>query len=110
MHQDDAFFPILLDRAAMTEPLLKRVADLVEANGVDPRTAVLADFFNDDHSFYFGLLATPTGHVFQFGYDFLHLAPTEGRLSEWNELTSSWQDSPYSEQVEPALEMAQRAT
>jgi hypothetical protein len=110
MDQEDTFFPELLHRAAMTEPLLKRVAELVQANGIDPQTAVLADFFNDDNSFYFGLLVTPAGHVFQFGYDYLHSAPTEGMLSEWNELTSSWRDSAYSEQVGPALRMAQSAT
>jgi hypothetical protein len=109
MEQEDAFFPVLLHRAAMTDPLLKRVAELVEASGIDPRTAVLADFFNDDNSFYFGLLATPAGHVFQFGYDYLHKAPTEGTLSEWNELTGSWRESAYSEQVGPALKMAQAA-
>jgi hypothetical protein len=108
--EDEAFFPVLLHRAAVDEPLLARVADLIGTKGIDPRTAVLAEFFQDDDSFYFGLLTTPAGQVFQFGYDYLHAAPTEGSFSEWNDLTSGWRDSPYSEQVEPALKMVRAAT
>lgn len=109
-HEDSPFFPIPLQSAAATEPLLQRIAELVGAKGINATTAVLADFFEDDNSFYFGLLATPTGRVFQFGYNYLHTSPTEGTLSEWDELTSSWPDSIYSEEIEPALKMAQAAT
>jgi hypothetical protein len=107
--EDESFFPVLLQHAASEDPLLRRVADLVAAKGVDPSTVVLAEFFQDDNSFYFGLLATPVGQVIQFGYDYLHTAPTEGALSEWNDLTRTWRESPYSEQVEPALKMVRAA-
>src|SRR6185312_11146523 len=76
--EDKPFFPVLLERAARDEPLFRRVAELVGAKGIDPRTAVLADFFEDDKSFYFGLLTTPAGQVFQFGYDYRDADPTEG--------------------------------
>jgi hypothetical protein len=60
-HEDAPFFPIPLQSAAATEPLQQRIAELVGAKGINATTAVLADFFEDDNSFYFGLLATPAG-------------------------------------------------
>jgi hypothetical protein len=108
-HEDAPFFPIPLQIAEATEPLLQRIAELVQTKGIDVTNAVLGDFFQDDNSFWFGLLATPAGRVFQFGYDYLHTNPTEGTLSEWDELTSSWTDSIYSDQIRPALKMAQAA-
>jgi hypothetical protein len=102
-------YPILLGTAAAAEPLLAVIAGLVAANGVDPRAAVLADFFQDDGAIWFGLLATREGRVFQFDYDYLHRPIMEGTLTEWRELTDSWTNSPYREEVAAALKLAQPA-
>jgi hypothetical protein len=82
----------------------------IAAKGVDPATAVLADFFSDDNSFYFDLLVTPSGRVFQFGYDHLHRPAEQGALTEWEDLTSSWREGRYSEEIGRALKFAQAAT
>ena len=103
MASDNSYFPIHLKNGGELEPVFARLRDLVRPKGVDPNTAVIADFFPDDTSFYFGILVTPEARVFQFGYDYLHLAETEGKLSEWNELTQSWRTSPYHEEVGAAL-------
>jgi hypothetical protein len=83
--------------------MLQRIAALVRDRGVDPDHAVIADYFPDDTSFMFGVLVTSDRKVFQFGYDWLHKPTLGGALSEWNDLTSSWQSSPYRAQVRAAL-------
>jgi hypothetical protein len=88
---------------AERDPMLARIAALVRERGVDPDRAVIADYFPDDTSFKFGILVTGEKKVFQFGYDFLHKPELEGTLTEWEDLTGSWQVSPYRVQVEAAL-------
>jgi len=104
MASGNSFFPIVLRSGGELEPVFARLRELVQAKGIDPNTAVIADFFPDDTSFYFGILVTPEARVFQLGYDYLHAAETEGKLSEWNELTQSWRTSLYHEEVRAALE------
>ncbi len=89
--------------------MLGRVAELVRATGVDPDSAMIADYFLDDTSFYFGILVTSDRRVFQFGYDHLHNSKWR-LLSEWNELTITWRSSPYWEEVAAALKSLGAAT
>jgi len=103
MPPQESYFPVLLNSGGELEPVFARLRELVSAKGIDPDTAVIADFFPDDTSFYFGILVTPGARVFQLGYDYLHAAETEGELSAWNELTQSWRTSPYHEEVRAAL-------
>jgi len=103
-------YPVALSVAAGAEPMLAVIAGLVGAKGVAAEAAVLADFFQDDAAFWFGLLATRDGRVFQFGYDCLHGSILEGTLTEWQDLTESWTSSPYREEVAAALKIAHSAT
>ena len=110
MSLDESYFPVPLNEEAVREPMLGRVAELVRATGVDPDSAMIADYFLDDTSFYFGILVTSDRRVFQFGYDHLHKSQMEGSLSEWNELTITWRSSPYREEVAAALKSLGAAT
>jgi len=87
-----------------------RLRDLLRTRGVDPNESTLVECFPDDNSFEFGILIAPDGRVIQFGFDYLHRPIDEGQLSEWEDLTDRWPDSPYRESVGAAIELRRSGT
>lgn len=88
------------------EPLWVRVRDLIREQGIDPHRAMLAYSYPEDLHFELGVIVTPEGRVFQYGFDYLHQPISEGVFTEWEELTDRYKSSPYRNQVTAALRMA----
>jgi hypothetical protein len=78
--------------------------------GIDPTTGVVAEWFPDDSSFDFGVFVAANGEVYQFGYDYLNRDEGEGTFREWENLTESWSESPYTDSVEAALAVLRHDT
>jgi hypothetical protein len=85
------------------EPMWARLRVLLVARGIDPHSSLLAGCFPDDANFEFGILVTNDGHVFQFGLDYLHKTISEGKFSEWQDMTERYRDTPYSDCAQAAL-------
>ncbi len=87
------------------DPLWRRLRSLLEGKGLEPGTTAVADLFPDDNSLEFGLIVTCDRKVFQFDFDYLHKTMAMGIFSEWQDITATWQGSPYKQQVSAALEI-----
>ncbi|MDX1763743.1 MAG: hypothetical protein R3231_05430 [bacterium] len=88
------------------QPLWVRVRELIREKGIDPLRATVAYAYPEDLHFELGVIVTPEGRVFQYGFDYLHQAISDGVFSEWEELTDRYESSPYRNQVTQALRMA----
>jgi hypothetical protein len=91
-----------------TEPFWLRLRACLREKGTEPNTAVLATCFPDDSSFEFGIIVTPDGEVYEFGFDWFHKPVDEGTLTEWTRTTDHWRDQAFYEHVEAALELIER--
>jgi hypothetical protein len=95
----------LADEAAV-DLRFARIATLIQQHGADPATAVIADFFPDDHCVCFCLLVTPTGRVFTFDYDWLGRSEAEGELVGWTDITDAQERWIYAEPIAAAVQLA----
>ncbi len=86
-------------------PMWERMRVLFRGKGLDPATLVLADSFEDDDQFEFGLIVTPSGEVFQYGYDYRGKDISDGFFREWQNLTDRYKNTPYHEQIKIALKL-----
>jgi hypothetical protein len=71
------------------EPMWSRIRDLLQERGIEPTTSALVQFFPDDASFQYGVLATADGRVFEFGFDYLHSSERAGIFAEWRDCSTS---------------------
>jgi hypothetical protein len=110
MSPSEPYFPRWLRSEAKTDPLFARIRDLVREKGVDADSIVIADFFPDDTSLYFGVLVMRERRAFTFDYDYLRRPELEGELSEWRDITATWATSPYHKAVAAAFAMLDAAT
>jgi hypothetical protein len=76
--------------------------------GLDPGTLALATSFPDDRRFEYGIVVTPEGHVFQYGYDYLDTEPGEGTFTEWSDETDRWREGAHGNDVAAAMKLATR--
>lgn len=83
-----------------------RLRQLLSERGVNPELAFLAYSYEEDYQFDYGIVVSPDGHVFQYGFDFLLKDVSEGVFAEWNDMTNQYQRSPYAKEIEIALNMA----
>ena len=83
-------------------PMFRRIRELLEAQRIEAQRAALAQLFTDDNSFEFGIVVTPHGGVFQFGYDYLGRDPGSGNFAEFEDLTLSWERSEYRDEIATA--------
>ena len=90
------------------EALWVRVRDLIREKGLDPHQVTLAYSYPEDLHFELGVIVTPEGRVFQFGFDYLHQSIADGVFTEWEDLTDRYKNSPYRNQVAAALRLARR--
>lgn len=90
---------------ASTEPFWIRLREVVRERGIDPDTSLLADSFEDDVNFEFGILVTRDRHVIQYGFQYFDPSFRDGKLTEWNDLAELWSSSPYRSEVSIALSM-----
>jgi hypothetical protein len=86
-----------------TDPFWSRLRDLFRDRGVNPDQAVLAECFPDDTSFEFGIVVSLGGSVFQFGFDYRNRPIADGILTEWVDLTTRFQSTPYHSSIDEAL-------
>jgi hypothetical protein len=73
--------------------------------GIDPQHTLVATAFPDDDRFEFGIVVTEDGHVFQYGYSYLHSTEDAGEFTEWVNETDRWQSRPNSADVSAAFEV-----
>src|SRR5215471_15496291 len=67
------------------EPVWSRIRELLLERGIEPARSALVEFFPDDTSFDFGVVATADGRLFQFGYDYLHASQGDGVFTQWRD-------------------------
>jgi hypothetical protein len=53
---------------------------------VEPQATALVEMFPDDVAFYYGILATADGRLFQFGFDARN-GEARGTFTEWRNCT-----------------------
>jgi hypothetical protein len=87
------------------DPMWARIRQLLAERGIKANTSFLVESFPDDTSFYFGVLITQDGLVIQYGFDYLGKPVQEGEFTEWQDLTDSYQNTPYFESVETGMEL-----
>jgi hypothetical protein len=87
------------------DPLWSRLRDLFRARAVNPERAVLATCFPDDTSFEFGIVVSPGGSVFQFGFDYLNKPVAEGVFTEWEDLTTRFHSTAHQSSIDEALHL-----
>jgi hypothetical protein len=90
---------------ASEEPFWMRLREAVRERRVEPDKSLLADSFEDDINFEFGILVTHDRRVIQYGFSYSDQSFSDGTLTEWNDLTERWNSSPYRSEVSIALEM-----
>ncbi len=90
------------------EPLWARIRHLLEEKGVRAADTALAYSYPEDLHFELGVLVTAEGRVYKYGFDYLHQDIADGTFSEWNELTSTYQQSPYRSHIQQALQLLAR--
>jgi hypothetical protein len=88
----------------------KRLREFLIAQGADPQTDVLADFFSNDIDQEFGVLVTTARRVFTFSMHYgrrgdLNAQVAGASIHEWNEITKRWRSSPYQAKVSDAMLM-----
>ncbi|SRR5258706_16295689 len=71
------------------KPMWSRIRELLRERGIEPTMSALLEFFPDDTSFQYGVLATADGRLFQFGFDYLHRTEAEGTFTEWRDCSAS---------------------
>jgi hypothetical protein len=98
------------DLRTSTDAMFVRIRALLAERGLDPSVAELAQMFQDDSAFQFGILVAGDGRVYQFGFDHLHRSVTDGVFVEWNELTDGWQMTPHRDEIAVALSLQGRAS
>ena len=87
------------------EPLWVRLRQAVRERGVEPATSVLAESFEDDENFEFGILVTCDRRVIQYGFRYSDPSLSDGELTEWNDVTERKDSIPHSSQAATALSM-----
>lgn len=88
-----------------TGPFWILLRKVTRERGINPDTSLLADSFEDDVNFEFGILVTHDRHVIQYGVQCSDPSFKDGKLTEWNDLTDRWSSSPYRCEVFTALSM-----
>ncbi len=68
---------------------MSRIRELLLQRGVNPKTSALLELFPNDTSFQYGIVATADGHLFQFGYDYLHKSEAAGDFTEWRDCSTN---------------------
>jgi hypothetical protein len=86
-----------------TDPFWILLRRLVRERGIDPDTSLLADSFEDDVNFEFGILVTDDRRVIQYGVRYSDPSFKDGKLTEWKDITELWSSSPYRREVSDAL-------
>jgi len=87
------------------DPMWARIRKLLDARGINVGKSFLVESFPDDNSFDFGILVTQDGFVIQYGFDYLGKTVQEGEFTEWGDLTSRYQNTPYSESIKAGMEL-----
>lgn len=89
------------------DPIWSRLRALFVQRGVNPPSSVLVEFFPDDVSFQYGVVVSGDARVYQFGFDYLHRTEAEGVLSEWKDISGSFQSTAFSSNVQIGLSIVQ---
>lgn len=92
-----------------SDPLFRRLRELLPAHDIDVATDVLADLFPDDGAQDFGIVVTSSREVFAFVLHHgrtgdLNTQAATAVLAEWTDISSGWEASPYASSVRDALE------
>jgi hypothetical protein len=67
------------------DPLWRRLRELLRQRGIDPQTAELAESFEDDEFYEFGVLVTADGRRYEFEIDYAETPIAEAVFAEWRE-------------------------
>jgi hypothetical protein len=98
-----------MDVAALTQllhgsphPLWARLREVLGQKGLQLEATALAWSSEEGPSVEFGILATRERRVFQY-------LLVEDELAEWQDLSGSWEGTPYSNSVRSALSVLARS-
>jgi hypothetical protein len=83
-----------------------RVRSLLRDRGLALESTVMAEWLSDDHDLFFGIIVTELGQVIQFSYSHLGEPLDNGDLSEWDDITDSWEETPHTRTLQCALAIA----
>ena len=87
------------------DPLWVRLRHLLIERDFDPLEMVLAYFAEESFKFRFGILLSRDGRFFQFGFDFSGGKSADGRFSEWEEITDTWESGAFRRPLSEALKI-----
>jgi hypothetical protein len=85
------------------EPFWVRLRQVMKEQGVEPATSMLAESFEDDVNFEFGILITCERRVIQYGFRYSEPSFSDGKLTEWNDVTERKDSIPHQSQVATAF-------
>jgi YD repeat-containing protein len=80
-----------------------RIGFLLSAKGVDPKTLICAKIFPDRREPTGGAVVTPQGMVFQFTYNLQGMIIERTIIDEWINITQTYQDHPWRDEILTAL-------
>jgi hypothetical protein len=86
-----------------TDPFSVRLRECLLEEGLDPQRTVLAICFPDDYCFEYGMVVSPEGEVFEFGFDHEDRSVEDGVFSEWTCITDCWRDRIWWQEVATAF-------
>lgn len=86
------------------EPLWARLREELTSRGLEPSQVALAVSHEDDEDFEYGVVVSPEGGVYEFGFSYLGRSTEEGEIVEWNNISARWADGWYHRsEVEQAI-------
>jgi hypothetical protein len=91
------------DLRSSNDPLYARMRTLLAARGVDPASSWLAEMFEDDPNYEFGILVTGDRRVIEFGFHYPNGNVADGDFRDWVDRTHGWQLTPFREEIDEAF-------
>lgn len=93
-----------------SDPIFRRLRELLPEHGIDAESDVLAELFSDDVDQEFGVVVTTGRQVFTLVLQYgrtgdLRAQAAAAVLADWTDISTRWESSPYAGNVRDALEL-----
>jgi hypothetical protein len=82
-----------------------RLAYLMRAKGVDPKTLICVKMFPDKKDPTGGCVITPQGQVYQFSYNRAGMIFEQTEIDEWINITQTYMNHPWRDEILEGLAM-----
>jgi hypothetical protein len=93
---------VYLTKALRTgdDPLWTRLRMLLRDEGIDPMRSLLAEIYEDDMDWEFGIFITPAHRVYVFDFVYRGGSLLEGRFVRWQDITDIYEtEQSYSQEI-----------